>query len=370
MFILTFLLKNLKNMITKKIIAIAGAMLLTFGEIALAKIPYVLYPSKEEQVRMLDEADDMIDNMADSQQDLRADAIYHAMRGMSGELAAFRKVTKQPGVTKKGVEQSEISGDGSARGIKMRLFRPTGKSNYVLPILVYFHSGGWTYGGLSDCTDFCEALAAEGKVIVLAVDYGLAPEKQYPQGLDDCEGALEYAFSHAKDWGGAPNMVSVGGEGAGGNLALAAALNLNNREDFKNKLKSIVLYSPVLKAYNDKSESWKEYSRGYGLDGRLMEAYNESYLGTENKVNLSKDPAVSPAHANDTDLKNLPPILMLSPTRDILFDQGKEFTLRLSKLGKDIERIELPGAIHSFISSGEQPTAFNKAVIITSEFLK
>lgn len=356
----------------RSILTLMAAALLSVGSLfAKPGIPVVLYPSHEEQIKMLNEADDFIDDMADGLQDRQADAIYHAMRGMGGELAAVRNMRNVASAAASGVERIDIKGDGSARGINMRLYRPTKRGHTPSPLLIYFHGGGWTIGSLNSCAEFCDALAATGDMMVLAVDYRLAPENPFPDGLNDCIGSVEYAFSHAKEWGSSSELISVGGDSAGGNLALATAMDFTHREDVKIKLRSVALIYPVMKAYNDKSASWKEYSRGYGLDGRLMEAFNEAYIfGTKPTDNVIKNPKISPAHASDEDLKKLPPVLMISAQRDILYDQGKEFAVRLKKLGNSVDQVDFPGAIHTFATVKGQPTAFNKAVILTAAFLK
>ena len=350
------------------LLLLTGALMLAGSAFAKPGIPVVMYPSKAEQVKMLNEADDLIDDMADGLQDRQADAIYHAMRGVGGELAQVRASRNAVSAAAKGVERRDITGEGSVKRLKMRLYRPSKPSSSPLPILVYFHGGGWTFGSIDSCAAFCDQLAATGNVMVLAVDYSLAPENPFSDGLTDCEESIRYAMAHAKEWGSSPELVSAGGDSAGGNLALASAIDLAKTKRLSAPLRSLVLIYPVVKAYKDGSASWKQYSRGYGLDGRLMEAFNEAYL-SDGKTD-AKNPLVSPAHAADTELKTLPPVLMLSAERDILFDQGKEFAARLKKLGKSVDRIEFPGAIHTFVTVKGQPTAFQKAVDITGAFLK
>lgn len=351
----------------KREITLLFTILITLN--AWCALPKLLYPSKAEQMKMLEEADDYIDDMADGEQDLRADAVLHALRGMNGELENLRKREMSPSVNNNAVVKKDIKGSGAARGLKMRLYSPAKRSNKPLPLLVYFHAGGWTFGGLESGQRFCESLVASGKMSVLAVDYSLAPENPYPGALEDCEIALEYAFENASELGTASNLISAGGDSTGGNLALASAMYLNQKEGNKYSLRSLVLLYPVLRVYNDKSSSWKKYSKGYGLDGRLMEAYAQSYLFGKIDSDPLKDPLISPYHAEDNQIKNLPPILMISAERDILNDQGQEFTVRLQKLGRPIERIEFPGAVHLFATKEGQPTAFNKAVVLITTFL-
>lgn len=343
------------------------------------KLPKSLLPTEKEKIAFLNEADDFIDEIPEGTQDKQCDAVLHAMRGHTGELSNIRMSRNSMPELSSAVSRTDLSGDGSARGINMRLYSPAGKDATPLPLLIYFHGGGWTFGSINSCARFCDSLAASGKVIVLAVDYSLAPEKAYPSGLLDCISAIEYAFSHASEWGVDPAMISLGGDSAGGNLALASALYLQESPLSSGAIKSLVLFYPVLKAYADGSRSWKEYSRGYGLDSRLMEAFNEAYLSTPPTGTVvspattgasdKENPLISPAHANDSQLKNLPPILLINGERDILCDQGKIFTERLEKIGHDTERIEFPGSVHLFITVDGQPSAFSKAVALTEAFL-
>lgn len=327
-----------------------------------AKVPDNLLPTESEKADMLREADDFIDEITDGRQDRQSDAILHAMRGQGAELMALRQSRNSQGMISSNVEVQDICGKGMAQGIAMRLYRPENPtSDKPLPLLVYLHGGGWTIGSINSCAEFCDALAATGKVMVLAVDYALAPEKPYPAGLTDCVAATEFAIDNAGKWGSSSSMVSIGGDSSGGNLALATALSLADRR-MQDPLRSIVLFYPVVKAYSDNSISWKRYRRGYGLDKRLMETFNEAYLAGGD----SRDPMVSPIEAPLEKLAQLPPVLLVAAERDILADQGREFTDKV----KGTERIELPGTVHLFITVPGQPTAFGKAVRITVAFLR
>ena len=73
----------------------------------------------------------------------------------------------------------------------MRIYEPKDGSAGRLPVLLYLHGGGWTFGSINSCGRFCNAMAASGKMRVIALDYRLAPEHPYPAGLDDCIGAVE-----------------------------------------------------------------------------------------------------------------------------------------------------------------------------------
>lgn len=322
---------------------------------------------------MLNEADDFIDSMPDGMQDRQADAVLHALRGMGGELDGIRaQRNKSDFVLPAGVRADAIAGDGSARGIAMRLYRPEGVSS-GMPMLVYLHGGGWTFGGLNSCARFCADLASRG-VAVLAVDYALAPANPAPRPMLDCVAAVEYAMAHADGWGVDPGRVSIGGDSSGGNLAIASALYRAADASAKGAVKSLVLFYPVTKAYNDQSSSWKKYSRGYGLDGRLMQAFNLAYLGRDiNPDDIAKetsgDAYISPGDSDLKVLKGLPPVLLVAAERDILCDQGREFAERLREAGVKSQRHELPGAVHLFITVQGQPTAYAQALQLAADCL-
>lgn len=364
------------NKIITALLFLIMVTLPSFGQ----KVPKSLLPTEKERVKFLNEADDFIDDMAEGLQDRQSDAVLHAMRGQTGELVNIRNSRNGMPTLSDKVVRKDITGTGSARGVAMRLYVPKSAQgkNVKLPLLIYFHGGGWAFGSLNSCAAFCDALAATGSAMVLAVDYSLAPENPYPASLSDCVASLEYAVAHVKEWGGSADLISLGGDSAGGNLALATALySQSNSKQLK--VKSLVLFYPVVKAYTDKTASWKDYSRGYGLNSRLMEAFNEAYLNKKtttaapdnsfgNKV--MTNPYISPANATGAQISKLPPVLLIGAQRDILYDQGKTFAEKLKKAGRSVDHITFDGAVHLFITVHGQPTAFNKAVTITAAFLK
>ncbi len=332
------------------------------------------YITEQEKIRMLNEADDYIDEIPEGQADRQADAVLHALHGSGAELQAIRESISK-GIESSGkVDIRDITPSGGiARGLDMRLYQSKYHEKYAVPLLIYIHGGGWTFGNVDCGQAFCEAVSATGQVEVLAIDYSLAPENPFPQGLYDCVAAVEYVFENAEELGTSVGMVSLGGEGAGGNLALATALSLSENTEIKGSVKSLLLYNPIVDMENGNSGSWKRYSRGYGFDRRLMDAFIMAY-DDKGKAPVSfgsfeKRVFKSPLKATDEQLGKLPPILMISSDRDILFDQGKEFAAKVERSDVRVDRIEFPGAVHSFISQPGQNTAFDKAVALTVSFL-
>ena len=206
------------------------------------------------------------------------------------------------------------------------------------------------------------AVAKRG-VNVLAFDYPLAPEHPFPAALNATVEAYRWAVAHCRDWGGHPDRISIGGDSAGGNLALATALRLQGAP--LPPPRALVLIYPVVNAWADETPSWLEYGRGYGLDARLMEVSNAAYAGDERR-----NPLVSPSCADAADLAKLPPCRFLAADRDILRDQGLAFHHRLESLGVDTLHETIPGSVHLFATVFGQPTAFARTVDFVVDAVK
>lgn len=295
------------------------------------------------------QADAFLRGMPADLQDRQADAIEQAIAGDNSALQTVRSSRNAAPEISPGVDTCMLT-------TTLRLYSPKGTVGERLPLLIYLHGGGWTFGSLNSCARFCNAMAASGAVRVLAVDYRLAPEHPYPAGLGDCCAALQYACEHAADLGIDAQRISIGGDSSGGNLAIATALRQSQA------VHSLVLFYPVTKAFADGSDSWARYGRGYGLDSCIMEQFNRAYtLHAE-----PTDTLISPGLCADATIAALPPTLLVAAERDILRDQGREFA---AKAPQRIKRVELPYTVHLFITVPGQDAAFNQAVSLALDFL-
>lgn len=296
------------------------------------------------------EADRFLMDMPEDLQCDQSEAIRKAIDGDPSRLNRVRisrnKAIKLPD----NVSVTDISDS-------LRLYKPTRQIPEDLPLLVYFHGGGWTIGSINSCARFCSSLAATGMAAVLAVEYPLAPEHPYPQGLESCINAVTTAFQKAGAWG-CNGGISIGGDSSGGNLAIAASLKMNDAG-----IRSLILFYPVTKAYPDNSSSWEKYKAGYGLDSDLMMSFNEAY--TSNPC----DPLVSVGDAPESMLSSLPPLLLIAAERDILRDQGVEFIAKVRNAGVEATRIEIPEAAHLFITVPGQEKAFLASIEMAARFL-
>lgn len=309
--------------------------------------------------RMASETAAFLGGMPAGLQESQAEAVR---RASAGDYEALRNVRNSRNVAPElpeGIVVSEI-------GTTMRMFRPAAGVGSVRPALLYLHGGGWCFGSINSCTRYCAALAAETDIAVIALDYPLAPENPYPAALNACAEAFDYLVSHADSLGIDPQRISVGGDSAGGNLALALALAKGENGADSQPIRSLVLFYPVVYAGNDGSDSWRAFGEGYGLDSLLMDAFNSAYIGLVDVEN----PLISPIFATDASLRTFPPVLMVNAERDILLDQCSRMAARMEATGCSLRREILPSTVHLFITVPGQSTAFRTAVTLSSDFLR
>lgn len=302
---------------------------------------YLFMQSGKEVLTERTEADSFLMNMPPRLQELQAEAVNKAISGDMEMLANVRESRNQRPELPEGVVRTDL-------GERLALFRCERYDSDTIPLLIYLHGGGWVIGSINSCSQYCAAMAEKG-IAVLAVDYRLAPEHPFPEGLEDCKSAVKTALGNLKQW--KCSGISIGGDSSGGNLAIATAMSFP-----ANTFSSLITFYPVTKAYADNSESWKMYGKGLGLDSELMVAFNKAY---------TTDPGnafVSPAEADDATLKKLPPTLIVAAERDILICQGADFAERMARLGVEMKHVVIPGSVHLFITVPGQPSAFNSAV--------
>ena len=218
-------------------------------------------------------------------------------------------------------------------------------------IVLYLHGGGWTLGGLEGSARFCGDLAKVSGLDVATLDYRLAPEHRASAALEDVLAAVRMLRERGY------RRIYLAGDSAGGNLAASAA----GKE--RSAIAGVILYYPVVLAKNDRSESWRKYGTGFGLDGSLMEAFNESYAPGA----LANDPAVSPLLAKEC--AHYPETLIVAAECDVLHDQGKAFAELLKKNGVPVTHRTLSGTIHAFMTYPGMEQAYQEGLCLAVNFL-
>jgi len=214
-----------------------------------------------------------------------------------------------------------------------------------LPLLIFFHGGGWFQGDLECYASLMQTICAQAGVAVMNVGYHLAPEHKFPAGLNDCHQALLWSLEHAQELGIDPRRIVLMGDSAGGNLC--AALNLRVREKLIAPIYAQVLLYPILDATEGASyPSRATFGQGnYVLSDSQIHWTRSQYLDDQR---LASHPHVSPMHCDQ--LQGLPQTLIITAGCDPLRDEAKIFADKLRSAGISVEYQCVSGAIHGFLS--------------------
>lgn len=233
--------------------------------------------------------------------------------------------------------------DANFDGVPVRIYRPSDAKS--LPCVMYFHGGGWVIGNLHTHDTLCRKLAEASKCVVVAVDYRLAPEHQYPSAFDDCYSATQYITEHAHDLGIDPSCLVVAGDSAGGNLAGAVSLKARD-EIAKGKsapnIKLQVLIYPVVEA-DFTTQSYRDFGEGHGLTAATMGWFWEQYYPESN----SHDKKYVVITASD--LSNLPKTHVITAEYDVLRDEAEAYVEQLTAAGVDATLKRYNGMLHGFV---------------------
>ncbi|WNG84433.1 alpha/beta hydrolase [Mycobacterium sp. ITM-2016-00316] len=243
------------------------------------------------------------------------------------------------------IEERTI-GDGDLADIPARIYWPPVQQHDNLPVLVYYHGGGWAIGDLDTHDHVARAHAVGAEAIVVSVDYRLAPEHPYPAGVEDSWAALRWVGEHAAELGGDPTRIAVAGDSAGGNLS--AIMALRARDAGGPPLVFQLLWYPV--AVGDlTAPSFIENADAYILNQDVMNAFLTWYLPG---VDLD-DPASLPtdvAPANAESLRGLPPAFIGTAEHDPLRDDGGRYAELLTAAGVAVQHSNEPTMVHGYVS--------------------
>ncbi len=212
--------------------------------------------------------------------------------------------------------------------ILVRVYVP--RDQVDLPVLIYFHGGGWVLGDLDTSDWLCCSIALAANCVVFSVDYRLAPENKFPTPVEDCYWAVKWITENGIERYADLRRVAVGGDSAGGNLAAAVCLMARDRG--QPTISFQLLICPVMNHSFD-TESYRKYADGYLLTLKDMEWFWNHYLAAEKD---GQNPYASPLLG---DLRSLPPALIMTAEFDPLRDEGEAYR---SDYGKPASPLEWP----------------------------
>lgn len=234
--------------------------------------------------------------------------------------------------------------------IQAIVYRPAGIDDP--PVQLNFHGGGWWIGGGSAMMRLSApglgARALELGIVVVDVDYRMAPTHKFPIPTEDCYAALTWVAANAGQLGVDASRIAVGGSSAGGALAASVALMSRDREG--PALSALVLHIPVLDS-SCNTVSMRQLAEGYTMTRQhAFEAW-DMYLGTAADAH---HPYASPMHA--ATLRGLPPALFVLGEYDVLRDEGQAFASRLVEDGVTVTLRRLPQTHGALLPENWQET--------------
>ena len=231
--------------------------------------------------------------------------------------------------------------DGANGKIAARVYTPAGSG--PMPVIVYYHGGGFVIATNDTYDATPRALANQAKAIVIAVEYRKAPENKFPAAHDDAFAAYQWTLKNAASMGGDPKRVAVAGESAGGNLALNVAIAARERGVIL-PIHELLVYP--LAGTNMNTASYQQNANAKPLNKPEMGWFMKNYTRSPQDA---QDPRLNLLQA---DLHGLKPATIITAQIDPLNTEGKELADRMKAQGVSVNYKNYPGVTHEFFGMG------------------
>jgi acetyl esterase len=249
----------------------------------------------------------------------------------AGEIARFEADS----------EDCTISG-GPTGEISLRIVRPRGVPG-PLPVVLYFHGGGWVLGDKETHDRLVREIATGAQATVVFVDYTRSPEAHYPVAIEQAYAATQWIAENGATIKVDPSRLALAGDSVGGNMVAAVTLLAKERQG--PPIAFQVLFYPVTDATFD-TASYSQFAEGPWLTRKAMEWFWDSYASD---VAVRTEPTASPLRASLAQLQGLPPALVITDEVDVLRDEGEAYAHRLIEAGVPVTATRYLGAIHDFV---------------------
>ena len=239
----------------------------------------------------------------------------------------------------------DLEARGPGGPVPLRAYRPLGSADHaVLPVLVYYHGGGWVIGDLDTHDTLCRQLANLSGCAVVAVDYRMGPEHRFPAAVDDCIAATRWVRANASALKVDPARLAVGGDSAGGNLAAVVTLAARAAGDLP------IAFQLLIYPATDQRRGAPSHTangQGYLLTADTMAWFHDHYIADPAQdLDWRASPLLHP------DLGRLPPAFVLTAGYDPLRDEGLQYAQKLTEAGGRATLVCFERQIHGFILMG------------------
>jgi acetyl esterase len=231
---------------------------------------------------------------------------------------------------------------GPTGSVPIRIVRPTAIAE-VLPVVMYFHGGGWVLGDRDTHDRLLREIAVGAQAAVIFVEYARAPEARYPVAIEQAYAATRYVVDNAASLRIDPLRLAVAGDSVGGNMTAAVTLMAKQRRG--PRIAFQVLFYPVTAA-GFETPSYMQFADGPWLTKRAMEWFWDAYLPDPAARNQT---TATPLNASLDQLAGLPEALVITDENDVLRDEGEAYARKLSDAGVRVTSVRYNGTIHDFV---------------------
>ena len=250
----------------------------------------------------------------------------------------FFKAPKMPAGIR--VKNTFIASQDQKRQIRLRIYHPQVTSSNA-PALLWMHGGGYVIGLPEQDDLYVVPFIQELGVVVISVDYRLAPDHPFPASLEDCYTALQWLAAQGMP-GIDPHRIAVGGDSAGAGLAAALAQIAHDRGEIRPVFQLLVY--PML---DDRTAARKDIDP----QANLAWTNTSNCFGWESYLNQPCGAETVPGGsvpARRADLSGLPPTWIGVGSNDLFYDEDVAYAQRLNEAGVPCELVIVPGAFHGF----------------------
>lgn len=260
------------------------------------------------------------------------------------------------------LEKRDLHIPGPEGGIDARLYRDSAADD--LPLMVFYHGGGWTVNDLDTHDRLCTLLARHASCLVISVEYRRGPEARYPAAFNDAWDGFLWCALNSRALGTSSKVIAVAGDSSGATLATTVAIRARDWGSAP-LISAQLLFYPATDYLYPLKGSYKEFANGYSLDFSFMEWSWNNYLPDAWSIN---DPYLFPLRA--TDLSGLPPTIVQTANFDPLRDEGSAYADRLRSSGVQVIYENMDNQMHGFAMQTRAIDAAAEAVMRACTALK
>jgi acetyl esterase len=277
--------------------------------------------------------------------------------------------------------QHTVMADGLDVRVRLHVPQAVADAGGAAAAMIYVHGGGWRLFSIDSHDRLMREYAERARVVVVGVDYALSPEAPYPRALRQVVDVFRWLQANATELvsGIAPGpgsplaidagRIAIGGDSAGANLALAAAMMLRQASHTPPPCALVLNYGTFF--HDVDSPSHRLYGGpAYSLTSDEMLGFWRDYLGDSATRPAVVDPLAEPLRASLDDLAGLPPCYLAIAQCDVLRDDSIAMAARLAAAGVAVHSVVYEGATHSFLEAMETAAVSRRALDETAAWLR